>query len=649
MADVGDSKSAFGIPLLIGAVGFGLFAALMSYFYLKSEEASLIKKYAGNDRGEVVLLVAATDLRKGTLLRQEHLSQRSIPANFAHSDAIPSAEYEKYLGRSIEVNVAAGKPILKSFLDDGFPVDFSDTVPVGRRALTVLVDDINSIAGFVRPGNRIDLFVNVSLDYTGFSSAYLTSDLVDQLPAAVRDSIPQSLIDIASSGSGDDAQIDELVSAALPEDIIMPVLQNVRVLATGREPYRENLDKLNYPQPRQERNFSTFTLDVTAREAALISAAIDKGELLAILRNRNDESMADFTKVSAHDLFANAEQMAIEGAATAARVAAAAGVDDRGNLIDADGNTLMSADQLAAAGLMVNENGEIVDANGNVVDPNDLVVTADGRVLNKQDLEKAGYTVNAAGQIVDANGNVVSAEDIVVTANGQVMTKQELAAAGLTVNENGEIVDENGRVVDPDELIKTADGKVLSAEALAAAGLSINENGEIVDANGNVVDPDSLLVSADGEVLTAEQLAAAGLSVNENGEIVDANGNVIDPGSLVTDANGNVIDQAALAAAGLTLNENGEIVDKDGNVIDSDDLVMTEGGLLSQAQLKAAGLTVDEHGRVVGADGEVLTAEQIASVQGNIPITGGSASIDMIIGGASDEGVAKSKKLRVTD
>ncbi len=649
MADVGDSKSAFGIPLLIGAVGFGLFAALMSYFYLKSEEASLIKKYAGNNRGEVVLLVAAADLRKGTLLRREHLSQRSIPTNFAHSDAIPSSEYEKYLGRSLEVSIAAGKPILKSFLDDDVPVDFSDSVPMGRRALTVQVDDINSIAGFVRPGNRIDLFVNISVDYTGFSSLYLTSDLVDQLPDAVRASIPQSLIDIALSGSGDNAQIDELVSAALPEDIIMPVLQSVRVLATGREPYRENLDMLHYPHPRQERNFSTFTLDVTPREAALISAAIDKGDLLAILRNRNDESMADFSQVSAQDLFVNAQQMEIEGAANAARVAVAAGVDDRGNLVDAEGNTLMNADQLAAAGLTVNEDGEIVDRSGNVVDPNDLVVTADGRVLNKQDLEKAGFTVNAAGQIVDADGNIVSAEDVVVTANGQVMTKQELAAAGLTVNESGEIVDENGRVVDPGELVRTAAGKVLSAEALAAAGLSINENGEIVDANGKVVDSDSLVVSANGDVLTTEQLAAAGLSVNENGEIVDADGNVVDPDSLVTDVNGNVIDQAALAAGGLTLNENGEIVDKDGNVIDPDDLVMTEGGLLSQAQLEAAGLRVDEYGRVVGADGEVLSAEQIAVVQANIPVTGGSVTIDMIIGGASDEGVAKSKKLKVTD
>ena len=66
-------------------------------------------------------------------------------------------------------------------------------------------------------------------------------------------------------------------------------------------------------------------------------------------------------------------------------------------LVDADGNTIMSAEQLAAAGLTVNENGELVDANGNIVDPNDLVVTSDGRVLNKKELEKAGFTVNASG------------------------------------------------------------------------------------------------------------------------------------------------------------------------------------------------------------------------------------------------------------
>ena len=499
------------------------------------------------------------------------------------------------MGRVIEVNVGQGKPILKSFMDSGFPVDFSDTVPEGRRAMTVQVDEVNAVAGFIRPGNRVDLFVNIAYNLSGFSSGFITADLIGSLPSDLRDSIPPALLDAVLSAPPDDTSAQTLTGSAIPKDVILPVLQNVRVLATGRDPYREQLDKLRYPQQRTERNFNNVTVDVTPREAALLAAAIDVGDLLAILRNRDDESSAAFTTVSARDLFNNASEMARAEEERKTRVATAAGVD-------ADGNKLMSREQLAQAGLSVNANGELVDADGNVVDPDDVIVTADGRVLRKSELAAAGLAVNENGQIIDANGNVVSAEDVVVTASGEVMTKQELAAAGLSVNENGEIVDANGRVVDAAKLVKTADGKILTAEALAAAGLTVNENGEIVDENGNVVDPETLIVSADGKVLSKAQLAAAGLSVNENGEIVDADGNVIDPNELVVGANGEVITAKALAAAGLSINENGQIVDENGNVVDPSALA---GGI---ARL-----------------------------------------IDLYIGGGSSDGVAKKAVLRTSD
>ena len=649
MAEVGDKKGVFGIPLLISAIGFGLAAALLSYIYLKSEEKALIEKYAGREGRPVTVLVAAENLRKGALLRREVLSQRKIPAKFAHADAIPAADFEQYLGRAVEVDIAAGKAILKSFLDDTFPVDFSDTVPLGRRAMTIQVDDMNAIAGFLRPGNRIDLFVNIPSGFSGFSGGFVTPDLVDTLPGELRDAIPPSLLEVARTADSSDSDLQTLLSGALPKDVILPVLQDVRVLATGRDAYREQLDALRYPQQRSERNFSTITVDVTPREAALLTAAIDKGDMLALLRNRDDKTQADFSTLSARDLFSNAFRMAEAAASERARVTSASGVDRRGNLVDAEGNTLMSREQLEAAGLRVNENGELVDATGKVVDPTDLVVGADGRVMSRKALAEAGLSVNASGQIVDADGNVVGADELVVAADGKVMTRDELAASGLSVNERGEVVDANGRVVDTSKMVKTADGKILTSEQLAAAGLSINENGEIVDKDGKVVDPASLAVSANGEVLSAEQLAAAGLRVNENGEIVDNDGKVVDPASLVTDANGKIVDTAALAAAGLKLNENGEIVDADGNVVVAGDLVMTENGVLSKAQLEAAGLSVDAQGRVVDASGRVLDAREVAQVAANTPIGGGSKRIDLIIGGSSKDGVAKTTTLRATE
>jgi len=657
MAEARESKSAFGIPLIVGAIGFGLAAAVMAFIYLKSEKAALLEKYAGANRREVTVLVAAKDLPKGTTLREEFLSQRRIPAGFVSNDAIPATEYEKYLGRVIETDVGAGKPLLTSYLDTRFPVDFSDLVPLGRRAMTIQVDDLNAIAGFIRPGNRIDLFVTIPSALSGFSAGFITANMIDAIPADLRNAIPATLLAAARTADTSDGTIKDLLANAMPKDLILPVLQNVRVLATGRDPYREELDQLAYPQPRTQRNFNTVTLDLTPREAALLSAAVKKGDMLALLRNRKDEGAADFSTLSAQDLFGNAFKMAESEAGRRQRVAVAAGVDRAGNLVDAEGNTVMSQAQLAAAGLTVNDKGELVDAQGRVIKPDDVVVTADGRVMQKSALAAAGLSVNAAGQIVDSRGRIVDAGDVVVTADGKIVTKAQLAAAGLRVNAAGEVVDASGKVVDTKKLVIAPDGRVLTHEQLAKAGLSVNDKGEIVDANGALVDPATLIVSANGEVLDRERLVAAGLQVDAQGRVIDAQGRVVDPATLVTDANGKIVDAAKLAAAGLRIDESGRVVDADGNAVDTANLVVTaDGAVVSAAQLSAAGLTVDANGRVVDAKGRALSAREVAAVAAATPIAGDSGTgagtgrvIGLIIGGSPTAGVAKSTTLKVTE
>lgn len=684
------SQEKSTVPLIAGAIGFGVVAALLAMLYLNAKEAQLKEKYEQDQARMVRVVVANKDLRKGQEITRAHFSARKIPDEFVHDDVIFPDEFDRYVGRALVANLGRGKTLLKSFMNDDFPRDFSDVVAKGKRAMTITVDDINSIGGFLRPGNRIDIFVNIPFAASGFSEEIFNKaqelGFSPELPTDILSTMPDELM-----GLTEGIESSDVFGMLIPDDVVIPVLQNITVLAAGRDPYRETLDELRQPQRRTETTFSHITLEVTPEQAALITIAEDKGEIVTLLRNRYDESASEFSTVASTDLFNNARRMAEAESKRAARASLAAGVDVNGNLVDADGNKILSAEQLAAAGYTINENGEIVDKDGNVINPDDIVIAADGTVMTKQQLAAAGLTVNASGQIVDKNGNVVDVNDVVLSADGKVMTKQQLAESGLSVNENGEIVDAKGKVISAGEMVVAKDGSVLTKEQLEAAGYTINENGEIVDKDGNVVNPEDLIISADGSVLTKEQLAAAGLTVNELGQIVDKDGNIVDPNSIVVASDGSVMTKEQLAEAGLSIDENGNIVDKDGNIVNKDDLITSANGeilskkqleasgikvaagvdekgnlvdangkaIASREQLEAAGYSINENGEIVdkdgnvvdpndimiGANGKVLSDKEITQIAENQTITGDktlTGQYDYVIGGASEDGVAKS-------
>ena len=154
--------------LLLGAIGFGIAAAVLSVVYLKAREAALIERLGAEEQQTVAVVVANQDLPKGTQVTTSIAAVREIPVEYVHPDAITPNNFSSIEGKVLVENLAQGKPILASFIDEEFPMDFSDTIPVGRRAMTISVDEINSQANLTRPGNHIDLFINIPADVTGF-------------------------------------------------------------------------------------------------------------------------------------------------------------------------------------------------------------------------------------------------------------------------------------------------------------------------------------------------------------------------------------------------------------------------------------------------------------------------------------------------
>lgn len=492
MASPSGSKTGL---ILIAAIGFGIAAAFMSILYLKSREAAIVKSLEGEKEQMVAVVVAKEDLKKGQQISSAQFAVRKLPRKFVHSNAVVVDSFNNFVGRYLVEDMTAGNSLLTSFVDEAFPLDFSDLIKKGRRAMTIQVDTDASTAGMMRPGNRLDIYVNVGTRVVGYKSA-------------------------ADASAGGDLQKVALQLAgnvtASATDVVLPVLQDALVLATGTDTYAEHLDALGQPQRRSTTNYNSITLDVTPEQAALLALAQDKGDLIGVLRNRNDRDDAAFTGLTPLDLYKNATAMKKAAALKKAAEAAGATVDENGNWVTADGKVISKDDivisengtvstkggqLLAADGISVNENGEYVDADGNVIPEDELVVNADGTVTTKDEMMKAaGYTVNEDGDYVDANGNVVKKDDIKVLANGTVMAADGKVISGqnVTVNKDGFIIGEDGTVM-------TADGKILS-------GVTVNEKGEVVGADGKVLRDANLTVAADGTVTDSNGNVIAGVS-----------------------------------------------------------------------------------------------------------------------------------------
>jgi len=559
MASEGGSKVWL---LLVGAIGFGVVAALFSALYLKSREEAIRQRLEGEKLQNVEVVVAAENIPKGTQVGRGAFAIREIPSEYVHSNVIYPAYFEANSQRFLAEDLEAGKPLLENFLVDEFPIDFSDLIEQGLRAITITISEQGSQASMMRPGNRIDLFVNIPTREAGVASLPIDENSVQDLVAA-----PSWL------------KVAQKVREIPPTDIIIPVIQDVMVLATGREPYEDDLDDLNLPQPRDESRYSTITLAVSPKQALLIRTAEDKGDLQAFLRNRDDRSVAEFVGVTPADLFQLATQMSAE-----AQLKAAA----------------------AAAGATIDENGNWVSADGTVIDKKDLVISDDGTVTTKSGklLAKEGMRMNENGEFVDAEGNVVRPENVVVqTADGR-------------------FVDGNGNEIPADELVVGADGKVRTkAQVMAEAGLKMNENGDYVDADGNVINKDDVVVLANGTVMTKDGKVLAGppVTVNEQGFIVAEDGTVMTP-------DGKVIN-------GMRVNENGEVVGPDGKRYNARDLVVA-----------ADGTVRDKNGTVLAGVSAGTTGRVLAGAETDED----AGSVDLIIGGASEDGVAKVTDLPIT-
>jgi pilus assembly protein CpaB len=214
--------------ILLLAVGSALVAGFAAVRYTEERPAAVARP----DGGGTAMVVAARDLPVGHLIAEADVQVIRYP-----SAALPVgyvAELSSAVGRGLTSAVRLNEPILESELAEpgsggGLPIIF----PEGMRAVSVRVDDIVQVAGFVTPRTRVDVLLTMRP----------TQGNTDQMYTQI-------------------------------------IMQNLPVLAAGQTVQR---DEQGTPMP-----VGVVTLMVTPEQAEKLVLAASQGRIQLALRNMLD-------------------------------------------------------------------------------------------------------------------------------------------------------------------------------------------------------------------------------------------------------------------------------------------------------------------------------------------------------------------------
>jgi pilus assembly protein CpaB len=208
--------------LAASAASYGIYRAIAT---IPVREVEIATRHA---------VVAATAMPMGTSLTKDNVKVVAWPARTPLADGF--ADADAVVGRGLIAPVVQNEPLVESKLAPkeagaGLP----PSIPPGMRALSVKVNEVIGVAGFVVPGTRVDVLVVVHQDHDSVSRAVVNNVMVltagtrtDQENAKNGKPIPSTVVTLLVSP--EDA---ERIALAESEGQIMLALRNPMDVAPG--------------------------------------------------------------------------------------------------------------------------------------------------------------------------------------------------------------------------------------------------------------------------------------------------------------------------------------------------------------------------------------------------------------------------------
>jgi pilus assembly protein CpaB len=226
--------------LMIGVVALALGGAVALVVYKNLQGRGPASNEPGAD-----VVVAGDDIAVGARIEEHDVRIVRYPAS-----SLPAGTYSvrsKVLGRGVILPISRGEFILPSKLaPENAGAGLPALIPPGMRAVSVRVNEVVSVAGFVGPGTRVDVLL------TG----------------------------TPNGGT---------------ENQTTTVLQNVAVIAAGKQ--------LEHNAAGESMNTPVITLLVSPDDAERITLASQEGHIQLALRNPLDTQQEDVAAANARTLY----------------------------------------------------------------------------------------------------------------------------------------------------------------------------------------------------------------------------------------------------------------------------------------------------------------------------------------------------------
>ena len=242
-----DRRVIIGVFAVVFAVG----AVALAHQWLSQQRRALEverKKVMANYQTPIEVIVAAKDLPEDTVLEAGHLRLATVPEKFVQPYAVRAPQ--DLIGKITSVPMAKDEQVLANKVrrPEEAPKGFtlSGVTPKGKRAVTIVVDIITGVGGFIRPGDLVDILWTIKM--------------------------PD-----ASHKEG--------------QAVTLTVFQDVPVLAVGGEIVGRSAARTASGE-KKDSNEYTVTLALSPQETSFLLFAREQGRIQLSLRSKTEEGKA---------------------------------------------------------------------------------------------------------------------------------------------------------------------------------------------------------------------------------------------------------------------------------------------------------------------------------------------------------------------